>query len=425
MTADPTDPNSYMAAPMNGAVPLPSIAAQAAQSAGIPTDLFLNQINQESGFNPAAKNGNAMGIAQFMPATAKERGVDPTDPYQSMYAAAKYMSDLKDQHGTWEDALKHYGTIGKNGPANEGQARILAIAQAHDAEDPTNPNNYVPADQAQNAAPDPSTDPNNYKEAISPLASAATGAGMSVPFGNRALALAQSVTGTPYKDNLDRINKYAEDAKSQNPLSYTGGEIAGSSALAALAPESLIGRGALGAMARFGGLGAAQGASSSSDLSDTADVAKNAALGGAIGAGTSGLAQGVGNTVSGAGKFTQSFMKNAMNKATELSEHIAGKAGPLIEGAAIGSAHGLIAPLAKVYGAALAANKGGAALSVLGKYSGDPGGLLTALQGTRYYAPMLNAFTTSPSAVRGLAMQISHQDPEFRKILGVDDNTDD
>ena len=57
--------------------------------AGIPPDSFVRQIQQESGFNPAAiSSAGAIGIAQFMPATAAGMGFDPHDPDVSLRMAA-------------------------------------------------------------------------------------------------------------------------------------------------------------------------------------------------------------------------------------------------------------------------------------------------------------------------------------------------
>src|SRR4249920_847941 len=48
-----------------------TLAGQDAASAGISPDIFVRQINQESGFNPSAVSpAGAIGIAQFEPATA-------------------------------------------------------------------------------------------------------------------------------------------------------------------------------------------------------------------------------------------------------------------------------------------------------------------------------------------------------------------
>lgn len=429
--SDSTNPNNWGYAPVeDGHIPLTSIAAQAAKSAGIPVELFLNQINQESSFDPNAKNGNATGIAQFMPATAKERGVDPTDPYKSLYGAASYLNDLHDQHGTWEDALKHYGTIGKNGPANDGQANLLSIAQKYDQKDADykNPANWGyensnsatdPTAPAMDAMGNPVTDPTK----TSTLGAAAAGFGMgAVPFGNRALAAVQSLGPSHYQNNLDDINKYLDTAKSEHPIAYTAGEIGGNAADAALLP----GAGALASVAKFGTLGALQGAAQSSDLSNGSDVAKNAAEGALLGAGTSALGQGAGAIIGGAGRIAKSGLNSTVGAINKGVEKAVGSANaPLLEGAIAGSMHGLTAPLLKLYGGALAADKGGRVLSIASKYAGDPGGMLQALQGTRYYKPVLEAMTTSPGMYKGLITQLVHQDPEFRDKIGYSDATNE
>lgn len=87
------------------------IADQAAAQYGVPTDLFEQQIQQESSFNPNAQNGSATGIAQFMPGTANELGIDPSDPTQALYGAAEYDAQLYDQSGSWLSALTSYGTL--------------------------------------------------------------------------------------------------------------------------------------------------------------------------------------------------------------------------------------------------------------------------------------------------------------------------
>src|SRR5215831_13304043 len=69
---------------------LQAYARQAARNAGIDPDIFVSQIQAESGFNPTARSGaGALGIAQFMPGTAAGLGVDPSDPYASLDAAAR------------------------------------------------------------------------------------------------------------------------------------------------------------------------------------------------------------------------------------------------------------------------------------------------------------------------------------------------
>jgi hypothetical protein len=83
---------------------------QAAIAAGIDPDIFARQIQQESGFNPNAQSpAGALGIAQFMPATAKQYGVDPMDPASALAGGAKYDAELLKQYGgDWSKALAAY-----------------------------------------------------------------------------------------------------------------------------------------------------------------------------------------------------------------------------------------------------------------------------------------------------------------------------
>ncbi|MEO7022166.1 MAG: lytic transglycosylase domain-containing protein [Ktedonobacteraceae bacterium] len=76
------------------------VARQAASAAGISPDLFVRQIQQESGFNPGASSpAGAVGIAQFMPATAAAMGVNPYDPTSALYGGARLMGQLSGQFG--------------------------------------------------------------------------------------------------------------------------------------------------------------------------------------------------------------------------------------------------------------------------------------------------------------------------------------
>ncbi len=71
---------------------------------GLDPALALAQIQQESGFNPAAvgKSGE-IGLGQFTQGTAKSRGLDlarlKTDPFYNLNASLDYMADLKQRHG--------------------------------------------------------------------------------------------------------------------------------------------------------------------------------------------------------------------------------------------------------------------------------------------------------------------------------------
>lgn len=123
--------------------PYVTVAHEAARAAGIPETIFVRQINVESGFNPnAVSPAGAIGIAQFMPATAASLGINPWDPVQALYAAARYMATLITSYGGDEaKALAAYnagsGTVnaaiaigGTNWRAylpSETQQYILAI----------------------------------------------------------------------------------------------------------------------------------------------------------------------------------------------------------------------------------------------------------------------------------------------------------
>lgn len=87
------------------------VAAAAARKYGIDPNIFLRQINQESGFNPNARSSaGAIGIAQFMPATARGFGIDPTDPNQALDAAAKMDAQNLKKYGSYEAMLSAYNS---------------------------------------------------------------------------------------------------------------------------------------------------------------------------------------------------------------------------------------------------------------------------------------------------------------------------
>jgi Transglycosylase SLT domain/D-alanyl-D-alanine carboxypeptidase len=102
--------------------------------------LLAAQLMAESGFNPRAVSpAGALGIAQFMPATARSYGLrDPFDPIASIDAQAHLMSDLLHQFHSVPLALAAYnagsGAVAACGcvpPYPETRAyvaRILALA---------------------------------------------------------------------------------------------------------------------------------------------------------------------------------------------------------------------------------------------------------------------------------------------------------
>lgn len=85
------------------------MAKAAAQKHGVPEDLFLRLIQQESGWKPSAKSHKgAIGLAQLMPFTAAKMGVDPHDPKQNLEGGAKYLRLMYNRYDSWRLALAAY-----------------------------------------------------------------------------------------------------------------------------------------------------------------------------------------------------------------------------------------------------------------------------------------------------------------------------
>ncbi len=84
-------------------------AKSAARKHGIPEDLFLRLVQQESGFNPNARSHKgAIGLAQLMPATARALRVNPNDPKQNLEGGARYLKKMYQKFGNWRLALAAY-----------------------------------------------------------------------------------------------------------------------------------------------------------------------------------------------------------------------------------------------------------------------------------------------------------------------------
>ncbi|WP_425039088.1 lytic transglycosylase domain-containing protein [Primorskyibacter sp. S187A] len=96
------------------------LARQAARRHGIPEDLFLRLVKQESGFNPKARSHKgAIGLAQLMPATAEYLRVNPHDPVQNLDGGARYLKEQYRTFKSWRLALAAYnagpGAVKKHG----------------------------------------------------------------------------------------------------------------------------------------------------------------------------------------------------------------------------------------------------------------------------------------------------------------------
>ena len=84
-------------------------ARAAARRNGVPEDLFLCLVRQESGWNPNAQSRKgALGLAQLMPGTARALGVDPRNPAQNLEGGARYLAAQYRAFGSWRLALAAY-----------------------------------------------------------------------------------------------------------------------------------------------------------------------------------------------------------------------------------------------------------------------------------------------------------------------------
>jgi soluble lytic murein transglycosylase-like protein len=103
---------------------------------GLPESLLGRVLWQESRFRPDIIEGRtkspagAIGIAQFMPATAKDVGIDPLDPWQSIDGAARYLRSRFDALGAWDRALAAYNW-GIGNVQRQGMAKMPAETQAY------------------------------------------------------------------------------------------------------------------------------------------------------------------------------------------------------------------------------------------------------------------------------------------------------
>lgn len=102
--------------PMNSD-PYRDLITEGASDYGVPVPILAWLLWKESRYNPAIISGakvsrvGALGIAQFMPATAAQElgNVEAAlDPEQAIPGAARYLAKLYRSTGTWAQALAAY-----------------------------------------------------------------------------------------------------------------------------------------------------------------------------------------------------------------------------------------------------------------------------------------------------------------------------
>lgn len=100
-----------------------ALITQAAAQHNIDPSVFRALLMRESSMNPnAVSPAGAQGIAQFMPGTAAQFGIDPFNPQQAIPAAAMYLrQNLNRFGGDYQKALAAYnwgpGNVAKFGIA--------------------------------------------------------------------------------------------------------------------------------------------------------------------------------------------------------------------------------------------------------------------------------------------------------------------
>lgn len=134
------------------------------------TPQLLGALTQvESSGNPRAVSPKgALGLAQFMPGTAADLGIDPFDPQQALTGARQYLSWLISQTGNLPDALAAYnwgiGNLKKYGrdaapkKTRDYVEKVLArLAKAEQGQpdsivaQPANPRDPVPPPELSDA----------------------------------------------------------------------------------------------------------------------------------------------------------------------------------------------------------------------------------------------------------------------------------
>jgi hypothetical protein len=130
----------------------------AAAAHRLPVEFFTRLIWKESGFRPGATSHvGAQGIAQFMPGTAAERGLqDPYDVHQAIPASAHLLRDLRARFGNLGLAAAAYNAgprrvedwlAGRSGLPYETRDYVAYIT-GRDVED------WAAADRTDRALPD-------------------------------------------------------------------------------------------------------------------------------------------------------------------------------------------------------------------------------------------------------------------------------
>lgn len=96
-------------APPSGGVDVAQLASAAEQKYGLPSGVLSSLVHVESHGDPkAVSSQGAEGVAQLLPATAQQLGVDPFNPAQAIDGAARYLKQGIDATGSLSGGLMYY-----------------------------------------------------------------------------------------------------------------------------------------------------------------------------------------------------------------------------------------------------------------------------------------------------------------------------
>ena len=88
---------------------LNALVEEKAEDYGVSPDLVRAVMQAESAGNPDALSpAGAQGLMQLMPGTAKQLGVDPTDPVQNLDGGIRYLKAMNQRFGNLDEALAAY-----------------------------------------------------------------------------------------------------------------------------------------------------------------------------------------------------------------------------------------------------------------------------------------------------------------------------
>src|SRR6476659_2661437 len=137
--------------------------AEAIRNNDLPPHFFIRLLYQESSFRPyVISSAGALGIAQFMPETANERGLDnPFDPLQAIPASGRLLRDLFQKFGNLGLAAAAYNAgprriqdwLANKGPLPQETQDYVRIITSRPAETWTSAQTGSPAVKVPQYAP--------------------------------------------------------------------------------------------------------------------------------------------------------------------------------------------------------------------------------------------------------------------------------